>query len=55
MTGHLRLSRENNQPQVLIPMNDHGIPEGFRDVVKLLRENAERPEIVRFIADMLEI
>lgn len=55
MTTHLRLNPENDQPQVLIPENDYGIPEGARDVVRLLRENAERPDVIIFIADMLEI
>lgn len=51
--GHL--SMKNGQPHVLIPENDHGIPEGAQDVVALLRQHADNPVIVRFIADMLEI
>lgn len=53
--NHLSLSPEGGQPNVLIPENDYGIEPGLRDVVALLRKHAEQPEIIRFIADMLEI
>ncbi|MFN3656817.1 MAG: hypothetical protein ACK4UO_06155 [Pseudolabrys sp.] len=54
---HLRIlpTPEGDQPQVLIPENDYGIEPGWRDVVKLLRQNKENPDVVQFIADMLEL
>lgn len=52
---HLSISPENNQPHVLIPDNDYGIEPGARDVVALLRTHASNPDVIRFIADMLEI
>lgn len=57
MTGarHVSISVESGQPHVLVPENDYGIEPGARDVVRLLRENADRPEVIRFIADMLEM
>lgn len=50
--GHLR--EAHGQPQVLIPENDHGVPEGWQNVVHLLRTFADKPDAVRFIADMIE-
>ncbi len=41
-----------------IPNNELGIEEGYylvNEVVELLREYCDRPEVVRFVADMLEV
>jgi hypothetical protein len=43
--------------QLLIPENEYGIEEGYyigNAIVKLLRENKDKPEVIQFIADMLE-
>ncbi len=43
--------------QVFIPENEYGIEEGYyigNAIVKLLRENKDKPEVIQFIADMLE-
>jgi len=43
--------------QLLIPENDYGIEEGYylgNAIVKLLRDNKDKPDIIQFIADMLE-
>jgi hypothetical protein len=57
-------NRENNDQEVLvlrfqtfIPENEFGIEEGYyigNAIVKLLRDYRDRPEIIGFIADMLE-
>ena len=43
--------------QLLIPDNEYGIEEGYyigNAIVKLLRDYKDRPEVIEFIADMLE-
>lgn len=43
--------------QLLIPENEYGIEEGYyigNTIVKLLRDNKDKPEVIQFIADMLE-
>ena len=50
--GHWRLTP--NKMLLLIPENDHGIPAGYQDPVALLREHCRNPDIVHFIADMME-
>jgi len=42
---------------VYVPENQYGIPEGEysrNEFVRLLRENCRNPELVYFLADMLE-
>ena len=42
---------------LFIPENEYGIKEGYytiNEIVQMLRANCRRPEIVRFIADMME-
>jgi len=44
--------------RLFIPDNDYGIKEGYysmNEVVAMLRRWAEKPDIIRFIADMLEV
>ncbi len=43
--------------QVFIPENEYGIEEGYyigNTIVKLLRDNKNNPDVIQFIADMLE-
>lgn len=43
--------------QTFIPENEYGIEEGYylgNAIVKLLRGYKDRPEVIEFIADMLE-
>ena len=43
--------------QLLIPENEYGIEEGYyigNTIVKLLRDNKNNPDVIQFIADMLE-
>ena len=43
--------------QTFIPENEYGIGEGYylgNAIVKLLRDYKERPEVIEFIADILE-
>ena len=43
--------------QLLSPENEYGIEEGYyigNAIVKLLRDNKDKPEVIEFIADMLE-
>jgi len=43
--------------QLLIPENEYGIEEGYyigNAIVKLLRDNKDKPDVIQFIADMLE-
>ena len=43
--------------QTFIPENEFGIEEGYyigNAIVELLRKYKDRPEVVEFIADMLE-
>jgi len=43
--------------QLLIPDNEYGIEEGHyigNTIVKLLRDNKDKPDVIQFIADMLE-
>lgn len=43
--------------QLYIPDNEFGIGEGTyigNAIVKLLRDNKDKPEVIEFIADMLE-
>ncbi len=43
--------------QIFIPENEYGIEEGYylgNAIVKLLRDYKDRPEVIEFIADMLE-
>jgi hypothetical protein len=43
--------------QTYIPINDLGISEGYCDmngIVELLRKHKNEPEVIQFIADMLE-
>lgn len=43
--------------QLLIPDNEYGIEEGYyigNAIVKLLRDNKDKPDVIQFIADMLE-
>ena len=43
--------------QCLIPENEYGIEEGYyigNALVQLLRDNKDRPDVIQFIADMLE-
>jgi hypothetical protein len=43
--------------QLLIPDNEYGIEEGYyigNAIVKLLRDNKNNPDVIQFIADMLE-
>lgn len=43
--------------QTFIPENEYGIKEGYylgNAIVDLLREYKDRPNIIEFIADMLE-
>jgi hypothetical protein len=49
------LSLKNDQPHVLIPENDYRLEEGPQDLVQLLRDHAAQPDVITFIADMLEI
>lgn len=45
------------QFQLLIPENEHGIKEGYyigNAIVELLRKYKNKPEVIEFIADMLE-
>ena len=52
--------RRQNPPMtfpIYIPVNDVGVPQrryGRADLVKLLRDNSDKPDVVYFIADMLE-
>ena len=52
--------RQQNPPVTFpfcIPGNDLGVTDGYygrADLVKLLRDNCEKPDVVYFIADMLE-
>ena len=42
---------------LLIPDNEYGIEEGYyigNAIVKLLRDNKDKPDVIEFIADMLE-
>ena len=43
--------------QCFIPENEYGIEEGYyigNALVQLLRDNKNKPEVIQFIADMLE-
>ena len=43
--------------QCFIPENEFGIEEGYyigNALVQLLRNNKNKPEVIQFIADMLE-
>ena len=43
--------------QVYIPENEYGIEEGYyigNAIVELLRKNKNKPDVIQFIADMLE-
>jgi hypothetical protein len=43
--------------QCFIPENEYGIEEGYyfgNALVQLLRDNKTKPEVIQFIADMLE-
>lgn len=43
--------------QLFIPDNEYGIEEGYyigNAIVKLLRDNKDKPDVIQFIADMLE-
>ena len=43
--------------QLFIPENEYGIEEGYyigNAIVKLLRDNKNKPDVIQFIADMLE-
>ena len=43
--------------QCFIPENEFGIEEGYyigNALVQLLRDNKNKPEVIQFIADMLE-
>ena len=43
--------------KVFIPSNEYGIAENYykmNDIVTFLRENKNNPEVIQFIADMLE-
>lgn len=43
--------------QTFIPENEYRIEEGYylgNAIVKLLRDYKDRPEVIEFIADMLE-
>jgi len=43
--------------KLYIPENDCGIEEGYysmNEVVQLLRDNCKKPDVVYFLADMLE-
>ena len=43
--------------QLLIPDNEYGIEEGYyigNALVQLLRDNKNNPDVIQFIADMLE-
>lgn len=43
--------------QTFIPENEYGIEEGYyigNAIVKLLRDYKDKPEVIEFIADMLE-
>ncbi|GAX48517.1 hypothetical protein [Pseudolactococcus reticulitermitis] len=43
--------------EVYFPDNEHSIEEGYcswSGLVNLLRINSDKPEVVRFIADMME-
>lgn len=43
--------------QLLIPDNEYGIEEGYyvgNAIVELLRKYKDKPEVIQFIADMLE-
>ncbi len=52
--------RQQNPPVTFpfyIPENDLGVTDGYydrADLVRLLRENCDKPDVVYFIADMLE-
>jgi hypothetical protein len=42
---------------LFIPENEYGIKEGYytiNEIVEILRSNCRRPEVVHFIADMME-
>jgi hypothetical protein len=51
-TGEKTMTRN---PMVNIPENNLGIPTGPQDVVALLRQFADSPAAIRFIADMMEV
>ena len=43
--------------QCFIPENEYGIDEGYyigNALVQLLRDNKNKPDVIQFIADMLE-
>lgn len=43
--------------QLLIPDNEYGIPAKYyigNEIVKLLRDYKNNPDVIQFIADMLE-
>ena len=43
--------------QCFIPENEYGIEEGYyigNALVQLLRDNKDKPDVIQFIADMLE-
>lgn len=43
--------------QLLIPENEYGIPAKYyvgNEIVKLLRDYKNNPDVIQFIADMLE-
>jgi hypothetical protein len=43
--------------KIYFPENDYGIKVGYytwHELVALLRENCDKAEVVRFIADMME-
>lgn len=43
--------------QTFIPKNEYGIEENYylgNAIVKLVRDYKDRPEVIEFIADMLE-
>ena len=43
--------------QLLIPDNEYGIPSKYyigNEIVKLLRDYKNNPDVIQFIADMLE-
>ncbi len=45
------------RPQLYLPENEYGIEEGTyigNAIVKLLRDNKNNPEVIQFIADMME-
>ncbi len=49
------INEETHELTIFMPESEYGIPEGHHEVVPLLRKYKDDPEIVHFIADMLDM